>query len=148
MLEPIDAVGKIVKSMEKYFNTKTGKIDVKSRPSLIIGFELDYNDKRDVDYELMPIATLKYITPDKTYDYKIEGDLRLSLGLDQDCFVRSHKITWNNVKHMKLHRPIGDLKALDPKLFRHLLLLNEKWVTSRNIHVLDIADDDTISKSG
>lgn len=131
MPDPKDCIGKIVKTLEKYYDAQTGRIRVKSRPSLIIGYEPDYSSAIDVDYELLPIATLKNRTPNPTYDLAIDGEMVAKLGLKESCFIRTHKIAWNHVKNMIIDPPIGDLKCIDGELFKKILLLNEQWVNKR-----------------
>jgi len=134
--DPKKYVGKIVRSLEKYFDVDERRIKVKSRPSLIIGFEPNYTSLLDIDFELLPISKLSNKTPDKVYDYLVDGLLISKLGLNEKSYIRTNKTTWNNVKHMKIEQPIGDLKAVDPAIFNHLLTLNEQWVRTRTINNL------------
>lgn len=132
MSDPKGNIGKICKSMEKYYDIVEKKMKVKSRPALIIGCEPDYASPMNIDYELLPISTLKNITPNKTYDFLLEGELHTKLGLTQICYIRTHKITWNHVKNMIIDEPLGSLADVDPSLFNDILGLNKNWVLSRN----------------
>lgn len=137
MSSPSDNVGKIVKSLEKYFDARAGRIRVKSRPALIIGFEPNITSPTDIDYELLPISSMSNQIPDHIYDYHIDNQSCFYYGLTQSSYIRTHKITWNHAKHMQINPPICDLISTDPGLFNKLLSLNEQWVTDRtkaNIH--------------
>jgi hypothetical protein len=130
---PKENVGKIVKSLEKFFDAQAGRIRVKSRPALIIGFESNYSSAFDVDYELLPISSLTNQTPDPTYDYLIDSQACGKFGLAQASYIRTHKTAWNHIKHMVINPPICDLKTVDPELFNKLLSLNEQWVINRTV---------------
>jgi hypothetical protein len=129
---PEEKIGKICKSLEKYFDPKAGRIRVKSRPALIIGCEDDYVSPMNVDYEILPISTMKNRTPNPTYDEFLGDNKYDRLGLSEACYIRTHKTTWNHVRHMETQNPIGDLKAFNSELFTKILNLNNQWVTYRN----------------
>ena len=132
-MDPRDNLGKICKCLEKYFNARTGKMEVKSRPVLVIGFEDTYDSPFKVDYEILHISTLKNIAHDPTYDMLLETDHISTLGLNSTSYVRTHKTSWSNVKSMLLDKPIGDLKLSYPGLYNEYLALNQKWVNARTI---------------
>jgi hypothetical protein len=131
MLSPQDVIGKICKSLEKYYDPSIGRIQVKSRPVLVIGYEDDYSSIMDLDFELLPISKISNKTPHPTYDYPIDETLRKKLRLNNKCYIRTHKTSWNHVKHMDIINPIGDLKKEDPDLFNYIIKLNEQWVKNR-----------------
>lgn len=135
MAVPEDSIGRICKSLEKYFDTRTGRIRVKSRPVLIIGCEDDYDSPMNVDYELLPISTMKNQDPNSIYDLYLNDEICTCLGLKEACYIRTHKTTWNHVKHMDVQRPIGDLKSEYPELFIKVLNLNSQWVSRRNLSI-------------
>lgn len=137
MPSPKDNVGKIVTSLEKYFDAQAGRIRVKRRPALIIGYETTYRSQYDVDYELLPIASLTNTTPDPTYDYFIDAQLYQQLGLRQPSYIRSHKITWSHVKNLTIENPLCDLLTKYHQIFNDIIRLNEQWVirrTKANVH--------------
>lgn len=111
MAVPEDSIGKICKSLEKYFDTRTGRIRVKSRPVLIIGCEDDYDSPMNVDYELLPISTMKNRDPNSIYDLYLNDEICTCLGLKEACYIRTHKTTWNHVKHMDVQRPSWRFKV-------------------------------------
>ncbi len=117
--------------MEKYFDVRTGKMKVKSRPVLIVGYEPDYTSHTDIDYEVLPISTLKNRRPSKDYDYLIDEELRQKLNLNEICYVRSHKTSWSHVKNMDVYKPIGNLIENDFMLFNEILNKNKEWVSLR-----------------
>ncbi|HEU4963853.1 MAG TPA: hypothetical protein VFV52_08375, partial [Bacilli bacterium] len=121
-----------------YFDVKAGQVKVKSRPVLIVGYERNYSSPTHIDYEYLPISTMKNASPDPTYDVPLNGGLHAKIGLNEVSFVRTHKTSWNHVKHIAMHPPIGDLRATYPDLYNHLLLMNERWVnirTKNNLYV-------------
>lgn len=142
---PYNFIGKIVKSLEKYFDAQEGTIKVKSRPVLIIGFERNYNSIRDIDFELLPFTTLNNQTPDMTYDYYIGDKLCVKLGLSHPCYLRTHKVSWNHVKHMDIISPIGDMLKVDPELFNEIIRLNKQWVAERIENIMQFTQ---VEKSG
>lgn len=131
MSDPRYYLGKIVKSLEKFYDVNTRRIQVKSRPSLIIGFEPNYTSILDIDFELLPISSLQNQTPDPIYDVLIDAPLFSQLGLTHKSYIRTHKIAWNHVKHIVLNQPIGDIKSDFPRLYNHILNLNQQWVNTR-----------------
>lgn len=132
MFDSVDNnIGKICLSLEKYYDVRTGRIGVKSRPVLIIGYEKSYKTPQDVDYELLPISKIKNFNPDEHYDIFLDEEKIKNLGLNYLSYVRTHKTTWNHCKHMRIESPIGDLKHTYPDLFEEILLKNVDWVKSR-----------------
>ena len=131
--DPIENIGKICKSLEKFFDTRTGKISVKSRPVLVIGCEDSYHSPVDVDYEILPISRLQNIIPDEEYDIFLKDGTYEKFGLKNPCYIRTHKVSWNHAKHMKIEDPIGDMKEVNPKMFNLILQKNLDWVRARNI---------------
>lgn len=108
---------------------------IKSRPVLIIGCEHDDPTRfTDVDYEFLFFSKLDNTTPDPLYDYEVNLELKTKLGLKgPGGYIRSHKTSWNHIKHMKFDRSLNSLKEVEPELFDKLLSLNEKWVLDRNV---------------
>lgn len=145
MADPNTNIGMICKSMEKYYDPSERKMKVKSRPMLIVGCEPDYTSIMDVDYELLPISTMKNKRPTENYDHLLDGELYSRLGLNEISYIRTHKTTWNHVKNMVINSPIGNLKEEDPELFNAILEMNEKWVLSRNegstVDTIEYIDD-------
>lgn len=92
-----------------------------------------------IDYEILPISTIKHKLPHPKHDLHIDSDLRMKLGLNQDCYIRTHKTTWSNVKHMRIESPIGDLKSEDFELFKETITLNREWVVERTNYRLEEA---------
>lgn len=111
---------------------------VKVRPSLIIGCEPDCHSTIDVDYELMIISKISNFKPHHIYDYVVGNELQEALGLNYKSYIRTHKIYWNNVKHIEVTPPIGNLLDVNPELFNHMVSLNEKWVKQRSEHIRQI----------
>lgn len=132
MWNPAECVGKIVTSFEKFYDPVSKRIRVKKRPVLIIGFEDNYSNYLDVDFELLPISKIEKSTPHPTYDVLISGDVQKTLKLHQPSYIRSHKITWSHAKNTSIESPMSDLKELYPDMFDHLLSLNQQWVEERN----------------
>ncbi|MEF2966083.1 hypothetical protein V3851_09595 [Paenibacillus sp. M1] len=132
MSDPKTNVGKIFKSLEKYFDPGAGKIKVKSRPVLVIGYEKNATSYFNIDYETLPISSLGNIDPDPEFDILISQETQSKLGLTKTSYIRTHKTSWNNCKNMAIDNEIGDLKGEFPGLFEELLKLNEKWVSERN----------------
>jgi len=132
LTDPKCNVGKIFKSLEKYFDPKAGRIKVKSRPVLVIGYEKHAPSYLNIDYELLPISSLNNIQPDPDFDLLIPPTTQNGLGLDKTSYIRTHKTTWNHCKHMKIDSEIGDLASEFPEMFEKILELNEKWVRDRN----------------
>lgn len=126
-----DNIGKICLSLEKYFDAGTGRIKVKSRPVLIIGYERNYISPQDVDYELLPISKIENFRPDDYYDVFLDEEKIKNLGLNNLSYIRSHKTTWNHCKHIRIQTPIGDLKHTYPDLFEEILKKNLEWVRKR-----------------
>ncbi|MCY7691537.1 hypothetical protein MH111_13860 [Bacillus altitudinis] len=139
MSNPLNNVGKIFTSLESYHDERAGRIKVKARPVLIIGFEDDCSNPMTIDYEILPISTIKQKLPHPKHDLHIDSDLRMKLGLNQDCYIRTHKTTWSNVKHMRIESPIGDLKSEDFELFKETITLNREWVVERTNYRLEEA---------
>ncbi|ASB87377.1 MULTISPECIES: hypothetical protein [Bacillus] len=131
MGNPEEKIGKVCTSLEKYFDARAGKVRVKRRPVLIIGHEDDYESPTNIDFEILPISTMKKMKPHEKYDIPLEADLYKNVGLNEKSYIRAHKTTWNHIKHMGIEKPIGDLKDVDNEIFRKAVLLNETWVTSR-----------------
>lgn len=131
MNNPLDNIGKICKSLEKYYDVQAGRIKIKSRPALIIGCEENYESPFNVDYELLPISKLSNTTPDDEYDFLLDEKKIIDLGLESPSYIRSQKTTWNHCKRMKIELPIGDLKNTFPDLFEEILIKNHEWVTKR-----------------
>ncbi|MDQ0412741.1 hypothetical protein [Mesobacillus stamsii] len=140
MLNPYDNVGKVCKSLEKYFDTRTGRIKVKSRPVLIIGFEDTYDNPIKIDYEVLPISSLANINPDPNFDFYLNEDTYNLIGLDRPSYIRSHKTSWTNVKNMRIDEMLGDLKQALPATFNSIIELNREWVNKRtNAHSIIIS---------
>lgn len=134
MSTPKNKIGVVCLSLERYFDTRERKIKVKSRPVVIIGCEHDDAARvLDVDYELLPISNIKNATPDQDYDYPISIELKEKLGITgSGGYIRTHKTSWNHVKHMKFDPTLNNMKMVEPEIFNKILSLNEKWVTTRN----------------
>ncbi|MGO0058672.1 hypothetical protein ACTID9_01165 [Brevibacillus fluminis] len=128
---PKDNVGKIVSLLEKFFDAQAGRMSVKRRPALIIGYETNFRSIHDVDYELLPISSLSNTMPDPTYDYFVDDQLYQQLSLTQPSYIRTHKITWSHVKNLRIENPICDLININHNIFNSILQLNEQWVTRR-----------------
>lgn len=131
LLDPKQNLGKIVCSLEKYFDVRSNKIKVKARPVLIIGYEPNYSSVFQVDYELLPISRISNSIPDPTYDYPIEGQLVAEFGLTSKSYIRTHKTTWNHVRNITIDQPIYDMRTNRPQLYNEILRLNEQWVINR-----------------
>lgn len=128
---PENNIGKICKSLEKYHDVRTGRIRVKSRPVLIIGCEQNYQSTHNIDYEILPISKVDSFEPDEEFDFLINEEQITELGLNYVSYIRTHKTTWNNSRHMRVEEPIGDLKDTYPSLFEEIMLKNHTWVTRR-----------------
>ncbi|RRJ62385.1 hypothetical protein EHV15_05040 [Paenibacillus oralis] len=132
MSDPKENVGKIFKSLEKYFDPGAGRIKVKSRPVLVIGYERNATSYFNIDYETLPISSLGNFEPDPDFDILITQQTQTKLGLNKTSYIRTHKTAWNHCKNMAIDAEIGDLKSEFPALFEKILKLNEKWVSDRN----------------
>lgn len=132
MSDPKENVGKIFKSLEKYFDPGAGRIKVKSRPVLVIGYERNATSYYNIDYETLPISSLDNFEPDPDFDILITQPTQGKLGLNKASYVRTNKTGWNHCKHMAIDEEIGDLKSEFPMLFEQILKLNQKWVSDRN----------------
>lgn len=137
MLDPVQNIGKICKSLEKYFDVRAGRIKVKSRPVLIIGCEEEFDSPHNIDYELLPISKIQNFEPDSYFDIYLDEQKIQNLGLHNTSYIRSHKTMWNHSRNMRIESPIGDLKDIYPELFEEILIKNHEWVTKRtNKHIL------------
>lgn len=132
MSDPKNNVGKIFKSLEKYFDPKAGKIKVKSRPVLVIGYEKNVTSHLNIDYETLPISSIEKFDPDPDFDVLISYSIQEKLRLTKTCYIRTHKTSWNHCKNMAIDSVISDLKSEFPAIFEKILKLNEKWVCERN----------------
>lgn len=130
-MNPLENIGVICTSLEKYYDVRTRSIEVKPRPVLIIGCEEGKQSAIDIDYELLPISRIKNATKITEYDFKIDEDKINQLGLDFVSYIRSNKTTWNHSKNMRIEDPIGDLKKLFPEFFNEILHKNLDWVKKR-----------------
>jgi hypothetical protein len=112
-------------------------MSTKQRPVLIIGYEETYDSPLRIDYEVLPISSLTNIDPDPTYDQPVENEQLTKLGLDRKSYIRTHKISWINVRNMRIESPLSNVKEELPILFNSILLLNQKWVNNRtDLHLL------------
>lgn len=136
MSDPQSNIGKICKSLEKYYDVGAGRMRVKSRPVLIIGCEQNYSSPTNVDYEILPISKIDSFDPDEEFDLLLDEEDIQELGLHQVSYIRTHKTTWNHCKHMKVEDPIGDLKSAFPEKFEEIMLKNHEWVISRTNRVI------------
>lgn len=132
MSDPKKNVGKIFKSLEKYFDPGAGRIKVKSRPVLVIGYERNATSYLNIDYETLPISSLGNFEPDPDFDILLSQQIQSKLGLTKTSYIRTHKTSWNHCKNMTIDAEIGDLKKEFPALFDKILELNGKWVSDRN----------------
>ncbi|MCM3739251.1 hypothetical protein M3210_03100 [Oceanobacillus luteolus] len=136
MSDPQNNIGKICKSLEKYFDAGAGRVRVKSRPVLIIGCEQNYTSPSDVDYEILPISKIDNFEPDEDFDVLLDEEDIQELSLHQVSYIRTHKTTWNHCRHMRVEDPIGDLKSTFPEKFDEIILKNHEWVLSRTNRVV------------
>ncbi|PJH91885.1 hypothetical protein [Bacillus sp. SN1] len=137
MSDPINNIGKIFTSLEKYYDTRARKIKVKARPVLVIGFEDDCPNPMSIDYEILPISTLKQRLPHPKHDIHIDSGLKNKLGLNEECYIRTHKTSWSNVKNMRIESPVGNLKNEEYELFKETVMLNREWVVDRTNYRLE-----------
>jgi len=137
MSDPGENVGKICLSFEKYHNARTGKLDVKSRPVLIIGYEDNNDTYINMDYEILPISKIGNFDPHPEYDFELNQDDIKNLGLDYLSYIRSHKTTWSNCKHMRVESPLSDMKSIYPYLFNEIVRKNHEWVLNRTNRITE-----------
>lgn len=136
MSDPQNNIGKICKSLERYFDVRAGKMRVKSRPVLIIGCEQNYSSASNIDYEILPISKIESFEPDDEFDLELNEEEIAELGLDYISYIRTHKTAWNHCKRMRVEEPIGDLKATYPEKFEDIMHKNHNWVTGRTNRVV------------
>lgn len=142
-MDPQNLIGKICTSLEKYYDVASGRIRIKGRPVLIIGCEENAGSPMNIDYELLPFSSIENANPDPTYDILIDQHTYAKYGLDKECYLRTHKITWNHVKHLRIESFYCDLKQTDPDLFNKALYLNNQWVSTRTNKNLIYIEENT-----
>lgn len=108
-------IGKIYNVLLPFFNIRTGQMDFKARPALIL------SDARNNDYTILPLSTIsKKENVDSEYDIKLNPSICASLGLWKECYIRTHKQT---VAHRsEIGRYIGNLKQDYPNIFKDVML--------------------------
>ncbi|RKL68124.1 hypothetical protein CR203_06450 [Salipaludibacillus neizhouensis] len=130
-MDPRKNVGNIVKALEKFYNTRTGSMDVKARPVLIIGCEDTFHNPLNIDYEILPFSEICSFKPDINYDIHIDSNTIKLYNLTKQCYLRSHKTSWIHSKNIRLESPICNLYEIDYELFQKILELNNQWNYTR-----------------
>lgn len=88
---------------------------MKNRPALII------SDARNNDYTILPLSTIsRKENIDSEYDIKIDKLAYPALGLNKDCYIRTHK--QQTAHKSNIGKLIGDLKSSYPDLFDDVML--------------------------
>src|SRR5690625_907657 len=148
MSDPEENVGNICLSLEKFYNVRTGRLEVKSRPVLIIGYEDNNDTYLNMDYELLPISKIGNFDPHPKYDFELKQDDIKKLGLNYLSYIRSHKTTWNNCKHMRVESPISNMKEIFPNLFDEIIHKNHEWVLNRTNKIIKNRIAVTVNSDG
>lgn len=107
-------IGEIRKVLTPFYNSRTHRLDIKSRPGLIIA-------KADSeDYVVLPVSKVsdqRRIDPD--YDIKVDPAAHPMLSLDYVSYVRTHKQT---VVHLaEIGDKISDMKSDCEDLYLEVL---------------------------
>lgn len=114
-------VGKIVKCIVPFYDSKLHKKSFKYRPALIIAEPAI--GAVDDDFTVLPLSRITYsqnINPN--YDLIIDKQIYPKLGLVASIsYLRTHKQTTVNKRDLDLVHFIGDLKTEYPSLFYEAL---------------------------
>lgn len=105
---------------------------VKARPILIVGHESTYAHPVNIDYEFLPISTLKNVIPDPVYDILVDDNFRQEINLSEISYIRTHKTSWTHSSNIDL-RQISNIKQTHPHFYNLLIEKNELWMSTRSI---------------
>lgn len=128
LITPRDFVGKIVKVKFSYYNNKTGRMDVKARPFLVIRNEAD---SFPCDFNGLPVSSVSYThNLDHHYDLKIALCAYPDTNLTRPVsYIRIHKIqTFHSSEVDRL--PISSLKDAYPDLYAEITALFDQFCKS------------------
>lgn len=113
-------IGEVHLSVVNFYDSSTGTTRRKKRPVLIVG------GPRNNDYTVLPISTItRRENVDATYDIPICGTDRVTLGLDRDSFLRTHKQI--PIHRGEITRKLGDMKTDLPDLYIEALAKMDKF---------------------
>ena len=112
--------GKVYLFSMQFYDVKSGMMAFKARPALII------YGPRNNDYTVLPVSTIKNPKDrDPDYDLRIDPRDYPNLGLNDVCYIRTHKQT--PVHRSSKYKLIGDLKKEYPQKYQEVVALMEKF---------------------
>lgn len=113
-------IGKVCLAVVDYYDSKTKSTRKKARPILIVA------GPRNNDYVILPISTIsKRENLDPDYDMPIGPTERASLGLDKECFIRTHKQMY--IHQAFIVKEKGDLKGAFPDFYLNAITKMEQY---------------------
>lgn len=137
MITMIEHIGKVYPSFFRYYNKHTEKIELKSRPVLIVGIPQLRSDKEVI---VLPISTLRnkhYYNP--YYDVKLDNRLLEECKFHDVCYARTHKRTVIYRGDIDFVNCIGDIKGSNPEVYETILKRMhsyDEYLYERNLNLL------------
>lgn len=113
-------IGEIRKAFTPYYNATTKRVDIKSRPALLIA-------KADADdYVVLPVSRVsKQNNRHPDYDIQVDPAVYPELHLNAVSYVRTHKQTV--IHKAEIGDMIGDMKGNYEELFLEILAKREEF---------------------
>ena len=99
-------VGKIVRCLTQYYDTRLHRNSIKSRPALVL------RSPENDDYVVLPISTI----PNRTnvnpiYDIEIDPSKFPKINLTRLSYIRTHRMVSIPMQQIDTSVIIGDLKS-------------------------------------
>lgn len=123
-------IGKACNSRFQYFNVRTGRMEFKLRPVLIIGAERSI---LPCDLTVLPISKVSNpINLDSNYDYPLESEEHKSLNLKYyPSYIRTHKVSTINSRDLNFDTLNASIKDDFPENYATIKSKFEEF--SRNL---------------
>lgn len=113
-------IGEIRKAYTPYYNAAAKRVDIKSRPALIIA-QADAND-----FVVLPVSRIsKQNNRHPDYDIQVDPAVYPELHLNAVSYVRTHKQTV--IHKAEIGDMIGDMKGNYEELFFEILAKREEF---------------------
>ena len=109
-------IGKIVKCLTQYYDARSQRISIKSRPALVL------KSPEDDDYVVLPISTIPNRTNvNPVYDIEIDPSKFSRINLTRLSYVRTHRMISIPMQQIDTSIIIGDLKSDYEELFLEIV---------------------------
>jgi len=105
-------VGKIVRCLTQYYDTRLHRNSIKSRPALVL------RSPENDDYVVLPISTIpNRINVNPVYDIEIDPSKFPKINLTRLSYIRTHRMVSIPMQQIDTSVIIGDLKSDYEELF-------------------------------